>query len=175
MINPIENGLTLDEHGIQMPWYTRPALEVMDKWDLKGKMVFEYGVGYSSLWYLSRGAQTFGVDSNKEWTEISCTGLVANDQERYVCAIDIAATASILVDGQLFDLVIIDGLYRDECTKYALKNLKTGGKLILDNWLQPTVEPEWPKTKELIKGLPIELYYEPGHWDNWCTAIVTKI
>lgn len=171
----IENGLTLDDYGIQMPWYTRPALAVIDKWDLRGKLIFEFGVGYSSLWYSSRGACTFGVDSNNKWTELAQSGWVANDHDRYVCSIDIAATASILVDGQLFDIVVIDGDYRDDCTVYALKNLKPGGKLILDNWLQKTVEPEWPKTQKIIEGMPIELYYEPGHWDNWCTAIVTKV
>jgi predicted O-methyltransferase YrrM len=162
MIYPKENWLTNDEHGIQMPWYTRPCLEVIDRWDFKDKVIFEYGVGYSTLWYKSRGAYVYGVDSNLEWSKFA--GAMYIHSPHYSQAITVLSTE--------YDVVIIDGSYRDDCTEYALKHLKPGGKLILDNWLQPEVEEFWPKTEALIKGMPIEIYKEPDH-ANWQTAIVT--
>jgi hypothetical protein len=168
MIYPRENWLTNDEHGIQMPWYTRPCLEVIDKWDFNGKYIFEYGVGYSTLWYRSRGAICFGVDMNNHWYSI-----VYNYDLRMALAFNEGQYLSCIDDYKtVYDIVIIDGNFRDDCTEYALRNLKPGGKLILDNWLQPEVEEFWPKTEALIKGMPIEIYKEPDH-ANWQTAIVT--
>lgn len=170
MITPIHDWLTLDEHGIQMPWYTRPCLEVIDTWDFHGKNVFEYGVGYSSVWYKSRGALVMGVDVNERWfrffvENVGIGAMCKTDEESYCGAID-----SCFTD---FDIVIIDGSFRDDCTEYALKHIKPGGNLILENWLQPEVEEFWPKTEALIKGMPIEIYKEPDH-PHWKTAIVTK-
>lgn len=170
MIYPKENWLTDDEHGIQMPWYVRPCLEVIDKWDLRGKYIFEYGVGYSTLWYRSRGAHVIGVDSNKEWAALAKSSY-HTEKENYIQSIMYVENG---FNGKIYDIVVIDGLYRDECTARALFMLNSGGKLIIDNWEQPSADlPEWPKTKELIKGMEIEIYKEPTHQD-WKTAIITK-
>jgi hypothetical protein len=169
MIYPRENWLTNDEHGIQMPWYTRPCLEVMDKWDIGGYPIFEYGVGYSTHWYRSRGADcVYGVDSNRRWALFAGNLYFETEKEAYVRSIYRHAA----FNDHPFSIVSIDGSFRDDCTEHALKCLRSGGKLILDNWLQPEVEEFWPKTEALIKGMPIEIYKEPDH-ANWQTAIVT--
>jgi hypothetical protein len=166
MIYPQEHWLTKDEHGIQMPWYVRPFLEELDKWDLKAKNVYEYGVGYSSNWYACRGAIIDGVDSSDQWVGFSPTALYTTNKKTYI--------ESILTLPTIYDIVVIDGDYRDNCTEYALKALKPGGKLIIDNWEQPSVEPnDWTLTKELIKGMDIKVYKEPTHPD-WKTAVITK-
>jgi predicted O-methyltransferase YrrM len=165
MINPIENWLALDEYNIQMPWYVRPFLEILDTWDLKGKIIFEYGSGYSSLWFRSRGATVYGVDSNETWANLSGARF-CDDKQAYLDSINWVIPH--------FDIVVIDGIYRDECTKYALNKLNPEGILIIDNWDQPSAEPnEWLETKELIKGLKMEVYKEPEH-EDWKTAVITK-
>ena len=169
MIYPKEHWLTDDEHGIQMPWYTRPCLEVMDKWDFVDKDIYEYGVGYSTIWYGSRGALCSGVDINQKWVNFTKEGCVNWRPNKAPYIRDISHGCAL--NG--YDIVAIDGNFRDDCTEYALQYLKPGGKLILDNWLQPEVEEFWPKTEELIKGMPIEIYKEPDH-PHWKTAIVTK-
>lgn len=169
MITPFENGLYKDEFGIQMPWYTLPALEVIDKWDFQYKFVYEYGVGYSTLWYLSRGASVYGVDSNKKWASFVNLDTVNHRDVMRTYTVDLEYGKPF--DG--YDVICIDGIWRDDCTEHALRCLKSGGKLILDNWKQPEVEPDWPKTEKLIEGMQIEVYKQPGHPD-WQTAIVTK-
>ena len=165
MIKPIEHWLTLDQHGIQMPWYVRPFLQELITWNLKDKYIFEYGCGYSSLWYRSRGALLYGVDNNETWASLS--GVRYEPDENWYLE-------SISFLNVKFDIVIIDGTWRDRCTKYALKRLVNGGKLIIDNWEQPSVEPnDWTETKELIKWMDIEVYKEPTHPD-WKTAVITK-
>lgn len=167
MITPIADWLTLDEQGMIMPWYTRPCLEWLVTLDLKGKDIFEYGCGNSTLWYRSKGANVVGIDDNIEWAEKAGVYYVNNKffpLEAYVEPISDHA--------KLFDIVVVDGSYRDECAAKALKFIKPGGFLIIDNWEQPSVEPNvWTKTKELIKDLRQTVYKEPTHAD-WHSLVV---
>lgn len=162
------------------PWYTTPCLEWLMTLDLKDKRVFEFGVGDSTLWYRSQGAITSGVDSNYSWASKVCAWHGENE-EHYLQSISVLAqevqrhryqTPQPLTK-ELFDIVINDGDYRDKCTEQALNNLKPGGYLIIDNFLQPSVQEFWPLTDKLIEGMPITIYKEPSHYD-WVTAVITK-
>jgi hypothetical protein len=162
----LEGGRRIDtETWLIMPWYTSPCLEWMLTMDLKGKRVFEYGVGDSTRWYKSKGATTRGVDYDLHWAGLAFSRF-ANDKEHYI-------KCSVQLDIKDYDIIIIDGDYRDQCTKYALRALKSGGYLIIDNYKQPSVEEHWPLTEKLIEGMPITIYKEPDHYD-WQTAVITK-
>lgn len=184
MIHPIENWRTYDDNGVMMPWYTRPCLEWLDKLPISKMNVFEYGCGVSSLWFTSRNADLKGVDSNQEWIFLPEYQLATEDKTTYLEQVHIDKRARPREDPAIteyrikmkeYDLIIIDGLYRDDCTEHALKNLKKGGYLIADNFEQPEVEPHWPKTRELTKNLPITIYKEPTHPNGWQTAVWQNI
>ena len=162
MIHPIENWRTLDDKGIMMPWYTRPALEWLDKQNLRGKLVFEYGCGASSLWYLSRGCVVNGVDTKREWCFHGQK--ITADRQAY----------TFLPNIPDFDIIAIDGDFRDDCTEFALRALRSGGFLIIDNYKQATADLlDWPKTDALIKNMDQWLYKEESH-EDWKTLIVRK-
>jgi hypothetical protein len=154
-----------DKLGIPFPWYTKPALEVIDKLILRKKRVFEYGCGDSTKWYRAKGAQVFGVDTNMKWAE-QCGVKHETFFPAYVEYIEQCGV-------YLFDIIVIDGMWRDECTEKALKYLKDGGLLIIDNYMQPSVEINWIKTQVLIEGMDAKVYKEEGHQD-WQTLIVRK-
>jgi len=182
----LEGGRRIDtETGLIMPWYTSPCLEWLLTLDLKFKLIFEYGVGDSTKWYRFKGADVWGVDSNSKWIDIACKKSESNwnyylfnrlsffnttNKESYLQWV-----STFEVDEfDYFDIIIIDGDYRDECTEHALKALKPGGYLIIDNFHQASADLEhWPLTDKLIEGMPITIYKEPGHHD-WCTAVITK-
>ncbi len=71
----------------------------------------------------------------------------------------------------VFDIVIIDGEWRDECTEYALKALIPGGLLIIDNYKQPSVQAHGRRLKNSLRGKQITLFKEPDHAD-WVTAVI---
>lgn len=156
--------------NIRYPWYTSGCLNWLADQDLESKLVFEFGVGESTFWYRQRGAITLGVDSDSDWAYRTqcwhCKKI--ND---YITSID--NIVNYVNVGVLFDLVIIDGDYRDECTEIALDNLKSGGYLIIDNYMQPSVETDWIKTPELIKDMEVMTFKEPGHPD-WQTIVIKK-
>lgn len=168
MIQPIDNWLTLDEYGMRMPWYTRPCLEWLDTLDLDGKRIFEYGCGGSTWWYRSRGARVFGVDSNEEWSKMASVG-ITNDKTKYIeCILECNR-------GMAYDIIVVDGEYRDDCAAEALNFLNPGGYLIIDNYMQPSVEPNtWDKfhaALDNVIGYKRVLYKEPTHPD-WNTLVI---
>jgi hypothetical protein len=148
-----------------LPWYTSPCLEWLITLNLNGRMVYEFGVGDSTAWYRSRGAVTAGVDSNFEYAQ-KFNAMYGRNQEEYLGFINFLDLP--------YDIIIVDGSYRDECAGVAWKHLKIGGYLILDNWEQASVEPSWPKTKKIIHGREQELFVEFGHYDPWQTLVVKK-
>jgi hypothetical protein len=152
-----------DKLGIPYPWYTSTALKIIETWDFKGKKIWEYGVGDSTLWYRSRGASVNGVDNNLEWAnKVGCK--FAHFENEYVGQMAV---------GSVYDIICIDGVWRDECTEYALWHLKPGGFLIIDNYKQPSVQADWPKTEKLIEGMTAGFHKEPEH-EDWVTAIIYK-
>lgn len=170
MTETLEGGRIMDpETGLIFPWYTSTCLEWLKTLDLKGKFVYEYGLGDSTTWYKNKGAICAGVDHNLSFVPKykGSSFMVALTTESYT-------RRSITRFVELFDIIIIDGIHRDECTKPALKKLKPGGSLIIDNYKQKSADLEhWPLTEKLIEGMPITIYKEPNH-EDWQTAVITK-
>lgn len=160
----LEGGRRLDDNGIIMPWYTSPCLEWLEVLDLNSRKIFEFGAGDSTKWYKSKKAFPFGVDSNKDWVDDRAVVLCTTKDEYLLSIYDLE---------MVFDIIVIDGDYRDECTKHALNSLRSGGYLIIDNYLQPSVDTVWTVTPKLIEGMPITIYKEPNH-EDWQTAVIIK-
>jgi len=155
-----------EELGIPYPWYTSPCLEYLQSLDLKDKKVFEYGVGDSTIWFRKKCGvyNVNGVDTNRAWTEK--IGMVFyQPYYPFYC--------QIIEKGGKFDIVVIDGEWRDECTQYALEALNPGGILIIDNYKQPSVLEHWPLTEKLIEDMEQIIFKEPEH-EDWQTLIVFK-
>lgn len=168
-LKPDNGWIAFDSDGVRYPWYVSGVLDILDKMDLNGKMVFEYGMGYSTLWFQSRGAYVHGIESNEEWAEFTranCT----HDETKYINSIHYQSRLGPI----LYDIVCIDGIYRDKCTPLAYSHLQKGGIIIIDNWMQPSVEPnEWFRTCDLLatKKLKFEVFRQEGHPD-WSTLII---
>lgn len=173
------------------PWYVESFLEVLATWDLYDKVIWEYGLGASSIWWAYNSKAVYGVDSNKEWyngvknrltelnisdkTYLNYAAVIEEDQitdynfafaneckNAYINAIHIADIH--------FDIVVVDGLYRDECIAEALKKMKPGAILIVDNWQQPSVWMANEETLRLLEPYEKKVYKQNGHPD-WQTAI----
>jgi len=51
----------------QLPWVTFYAIDFLNTLDFKGKRVFEYGSGASTLYWLSKGATCVSIEHEKQW------------------------------------------------------------------------------------------------------------
>lgn len=164
------------------PWYTHPALEVLEKIDFSEKTVFEYGAGDSSTWWARRCKRLCCVESNTEWVsavtaafaKIGNVTIVHNGNLIQHALADVTDPSlyaqSITHYDCMFDVVIIDGADREACVEPALKKLNPNGMIIYDNWMQPSVEVQSEKTQQRLLAFRHEIYHQPRHAD-WKTAI----
>lgn len=169
MIEQLEYWRTRDSEGRLMPWYTRKCCEWLDTIDLKGKNVFEYGCGMSTLWYKAKGANVYGVDKSKEWIERAGKGIGYEKHE-------LGYISHIHKYHLQFDFIAIDGDFRDQCMVHALYRLNENGYIIIDNWKQPTADLEhWPITEDIIEShnLKMTIYDEPTH-EDWKTLVLSR-
>jgi hypothetical protein len=131
---------SVDAEGAPLPWYTYPAIEYLRQLDFHDSLVFEYGSGFSTLFWAARARQVVSVEDEEEWHGLLRAQLLPNcelhletDLARYVDVI------RRYPDG--FDVVVVDGPARGhtrlKCCKAALEHLRPGGLIVLDNsdWL----------------------------------------
>lgn len=162
------------ETGLIFPWYTKSFLDELVTWDLKDKVVLEIGLGASSLWWHRKCKQLYGCDNNPEYVfalnDIVYQGAwlhVLYEREQFI---------QFIQDYGHVDIIIIDCdpvEWRDDCVKPALNCLKPGGKLIIDNWDQPSVWFPCDETRALLSKYPLKIYKQDGHPD-WQTAVFIK-
>jgi predicted O-methyltransferase YrrM len=165
------------ETGLVFPWYTKSFLDELVTWDLSDKKVCEYGGGASTVWWNKKAKHVFTVESSEAYFDaliphIGHESLMffTTDKDKYI-------NWAYGPHGGLFDIIIIDGepiSWRDDCVKPAIDCLKPGGRLIFDNWLQPSVE--WmpnEETQRVVTSLPHNIYSQDGHPD-WKTLVATK-
>lgn len=128
----ITSRSSVDRRGSPLPWYTYPAIEYLETLDLADCRVFEYGAGNSSLYWAGRARTVTSVEDNPQWHAQVLARALANqtlllhgDRDAYV-----AAVAS---EGVRYDLIVIDGNHRLECTRAAIDHVDPGGIVVLDN------------------------------------------
>jgi predicted O-methyltransferase YrrM len=174
--------------GEQLPWFTLPCLEWLIQQDLSDKTILEYGSGFSTLWLAKRCKDIVSIEANKEWYNKIVAKLIGNlkDTSHYLLRetnegeqdkIDFYCNApdSIPFPKQ-YDIVIVDGILRNECLQKAIKLLsKKGGIIIADNWIQSYV---WmsPAAIEIMKPYEVTIFEQSDHINNdginkWKTAV----
>lgn len=156
-------------NGMAVPWFTYPAIEFLNSLDISKMNIFEYGSGVGTQYWRKQSKKVISVESNKEWFNKNKTSgknivLYRNDKNEYVNSINQAKI--------LFDVVVVDGEYRYECTKAAVKRIKKSGIIILDN-------SEWyPKTSKLLRSLGFKQIdfsgFGPVVYFTWKTSFFLK-
>ena len=126
----------VDSDGRPIPWITYPAIEYLNKLDFSQKTVFEYGAGNSTLWWSQRAKTITSVEGVEAWYESirnqlpnNCRILYEPDHDRQIAAVG--------YDHGAYDVIVVDGLTQSRgrlrCCMAALKHLRPGGMIILDN------------------------------------------
>jgi hypothetical protein len=128
----VRTAASVDTAGHPIPWYTYPAIEYVKQLDFTGCSLFEYGSGYSTLFYAARCGHITAVEDDRKWWKIiqpqapeNATILFAQAEEDYANAIH--------QEDRRYDVVIVDGSYRERCCEQVWDRLKETGLVILDN------------------------------------------
>lgn len=128
----IRAGSPVDAAGNPIAWYTYPALEHLSQYDFSARNVFEYGCGFSSLFWAQRAKLIVSVEHDEAWfhriRNLGSANLrihLQQDQERYI--------RFPLEQGIKFDIIAIDGKWRHACAAAAPGALEEGGLIVFDN------------------------------------------
>ena len=121
--------------GEALPWFNYPLIRLLEERLHDGLRVFEYGSGYSTLFFARHCGSVHSVEHNADWVALLEAKLPANASlstcaagPRYLAAAEEAANAA-----GPFDLVLVDGLDRELCLPFAARALTPGGVIILDD------------------------------------------
>lgn len=141
----IKNGICVDKYGNEIPWFTYPAIEFLNNFDFSQKYVFEYGAGYSTLYWAKRSKKVVSVEHDIKWFE-RLKSYIRDNQILLYRENNEEYERSILTIGIKFDVVVIDGIRRTQCAK-IIKNCLNydsdeGFLVILDNsdWYKETAK-----------------------------------
>ena len=123
---------SVDKDGQPIPWYTYPMVEFLKQLDFSQKTVFEYGSGNSTLFWAERCKRVVAIEDDPAWYKLIKPRLPANVE--YILVDNKADYVQAIHQfDELFDIIIVDGSHRFECTKTARNRLSTTGMMILDN------------------------------------------
>jgi predicted O-methyltransferase YrrM len=195
MAIPTEPGLTEGQRrdkqtGLVQPWFTHPALDVVQAWDLRGKSVLEWGGGCSTAWWADRVGPTGRVTTIEcsyytDWLPRLQEMAAAYPQvtlhimpiEDYQRAVDGEAW-DLLLPGRppQWDIVVVDGQpthLRTNCLRSALL-LPRPVTIICDNFMQDRVYDD-KDAAVMMAPYPGEFHVQADHTDHdghgWQTAI----
>jgi len=149
----VRDGEFRDREENYLPWFTYPAIEAIKNWDLSDKRVFEYGSGFSTLFWASRAKEVVSVEHNRSWYE-KIAGIAPPNVRLTLAPIDEIENPTEKTFKQFeayagaiderFQIIVIDGYARSrvryQCARAALPHLDANGLIILDNsdWLPAT-------------------------------------
>lgn len=145
---------------ILLPWYTLTCLEWLTKQDVSKWIVFEFGCGYSTIWWRLNAYKVTSVDSNEQWAK-AMDAIFIDDKNEYT-----------LSAGDEFDCIIIDGAWRLECLQNSHDRVRQGCYIIIDNWNGE----DFPYVKEAMEILidwEMQIFKQPNH-SKWITAVFKK-
>jgi hypothetical protein len=133
-------GRCVDAQGEPVPWYTYPAIDFIRQLDVRELTVFEYGSGFSTLFWAKRARSIVSIEADEKWfAEISSR--TPTNTELILASTDVDSYAKKIVEHGTFDIIVIDGTgeTRLACSRLAPRHLNPRGFIILDNsdlWLE---------------------------------------
>jgi hypothetical protein len=132
----------IDRDGNPLPWITYPAIHFLSDRVKPDFEVFEFGSGYSTLWWAKRVKRVTSVEHSIRWARILRPMLPKNVNYFRVDVVtdgDYCRTASRLCGH--YDVISIDGRDRVNCCINCVEQLTERGVVLWDNSERPRYAP----------------------------------
>lgn len=122
----------IDKAGQPIPWLNYAAMHVLAPRLQPHMRLFEYGAGSSTLWFGPRVQLVASVEHDPTWHAMISRQL---PQPQLVALQPDAAAYpnAILAHTQPFDIILIDGIVRNDCAQACLARLSPQGVIVFDN------------------------------------------
>jgi predicted O-methyltransferase YrrM len=126
------------------PWLTRDACRWLEEWLCPSHVGVEWGSGRSTLWFAERVGRLTSIEHVPSWharvkSQLENRGVRNVDYHLALLeAIGDHGAARYVEIGargptESLDFALVDGTLRDLCTQAAMRRLRPGGLLVIDN------------------------------------------
>jgi hypothetical protein len=134
LLNSYRQGYPCDNNGDPLPWMTYPIISIIKERFDKEMNVFEYGSGFSTLYYAKLVRKIVSVECDRDWYEKIQSQLPGNASLIY-CGLDKPEEYVKSIDNtnEVYDVIIVDGRERVKCLENAVQHLSDEGIIILDD------------------------------------------
>ena len=133
-LRSLEESQPVDETGRPVPWMNYTVVEILRDRLTSDMRLFEYGSGYSTIFYADRVESVVSIEYDEEWFDLVRSQAPGNVDVVF-CSKDIDGDycRSIHRGRTPFDVVVVDGRDRVNCVKQSLPALSDRGVLLLDD------------------------------------------
>ena len=135
----VREHAAVDAAGEPIPWISYPALHFIAKRIRPEMEVFEFGSGYSTLWWARRVKGLVACESDAQW-HAHVRMLAPANVELVLAATEEYPSVSARSPGR-FDVVVLDGGDRVRCAESAVSALSPGGVILWDDTDRPEYQP----------------------------------
>jgi len=130
-----ELGHPCKQDGAPLPWMNYAIIAFLGERLQKDMTLFEYGSGYSTLFYSRLVKRVVSVEHDKTWYEAVRTMTGPNVHLLYQpLELDGEYCRLINQQNEKFDVVVIDGRNRVRCAINSYKSLSESGVVIFDGF-----------------------------------------
>lgn len=129
---------SIDKNKNSIPWFSYPFIDFLTPRLAKNISVFEFGSGNSTLFLAAKVKDVISVEHNKEWyqtvnrTKLSNVKLVLTKSDSVSNYLEYFNSLTEKVN-----IIIVDGLHRNECLINSINKLSENGVVILDDSERP--------------------------------------
>jgi precorrin-6B methylase 2 len=133
-LRSLRESACVDKNGDALPWYTYSAIDFLSGRITADMAVFEFGCGNSTIWWAKRCQSVIAVESSADWVTrvrplLPQSAVVSHEAE----SVDGAYAHSVLSGESNYDVIVVDGIDRNNCLHYALSMLRLDGVVVWDN------------------------------------------
>lgn len=127
--------LAKDAAGNPIPWFTYPAIRLLEERVRPQWRVLEFGAGMGTQWWCERVKEVVAVEHDSKWAN----HVSSQCRARVLPAGHLSAADYIRpsIGTGSYAVVIVDGLYRNECIELAPDMLDDSGIIVLDDAQRP--------------------------------------
>jgi hypothetical protein len=131
--NSFKSGESVNAKFNPIPWFTYPAIDFLHERLNKNLRVLEFGSGNSTLFLAERVKEVLSYEHNRDWLakislkkpdSVKLKNTSAASPDEYLFG---------LSNEEKFEIIIVDGLFRNECLLKSLPHLSGNGVIILDD------------------------------------------
>jgi hypothetical protein len=158
-----------------LPWITDGATNFLDGYIAdnlkKSTKVFEFGLGNSTLYFLSRGCHVTGVEHDEHWFNMIASASKVFEYEKIQLSLGMRPYTEAYSSNQ-YDVISIDGRDRVLCLKRVLQlGLLDSSIIVLDNTERISgFGGRYSEYTSLLKGLNV-LHFEQPYIEGLDPAI----